>query len=196
MNRPFYKSFAANLIYIALVGLGIYWLFFSSLGWLTGHGEEMKLPDLHGKSLTEVSQLLASGSFEIDVDSTYQPDKAPLTVLDQQPDAGSSVKIGRTIFLIVNKQNPPETPMPSLVNLSFRSAEMLLKSNKLKLGDTTMRPDMAQGAVLEQLVNGKVITAGTMVPQGSKIDLVIGDGLGNKEINVPDITGLTYPEAV
>src|SRR5690606_15523086 len=100
------------------------------------------------------------------------------------------------IFLIVNKQNPPETPMPSLVNLSFRSAEMLLKSNKLKLGDTTMRPDMAQGAVLEQLVNGKVITAGTMVPQGSKIDLVIGDGLGNKEINVPDITGLTYPEAV
>jgi beta-lactam-binding protein with PASTA domain len=34
-----------------------------------------------------------------------------------------------------------------------------------------------------------------MVPQGSRIDLVIGDGLGNTEFNVPDVVGLTYDEA-
>lgn len=196
MQRPFYKSFLANAIYIFIIGLILYWLFFSSLGWLTGHGKEVQLPDLKGKSLTEVAGILKEGDFELEVDSAYNPELKALSILDQQPEAGSKVKVGRTIFLVVNKVNPPEVPMPNLVNLSYRSAEMLLKSNKLLLGDTTMRPDLAQGAVLAQMMGGKEIASGAMIPQGTRVDLVIGDGYGNKEIKVPDLTGLSYPEAV
>src|SRR5690606_19683923 len=29
-----------------------------------------------------------------------------------------------------------------------------------------------------------------------RIDLVIGDGLGNREMSVPDLYGMTYPEAI
>jgi beta-lactam-binding protein with PASTA domain len=112
------------------------------------------------------------------------------------PDTGDMVKQGRTLFLTVNKSVPPETPMPNLVNLSFRSASLILHSNRLVLGDTTYRPDIAKGAILEQLYNGAQIRPGQMIPQGSRIDLVIGDGLGNTELNVPDVIGLTYPEAV
>jgi beta-lactam-binding protein with PASTA domain len=85
--------------------------------------------------------------------------------------------------------------MPNLQNLSFRSAELILKSNKLILGDTTYKPDIASGAILSQLYKGQEIRPGMMVPQGSRIDLVIGDGLGNTEFNVPDVVGLTYDEA-
>ena len=81
--------------------------------------------------------------------------------------------------------------------MSFRSAELLLKSSKLVLGDTTYRPDIASGSVLEQsLEDGSIVKAGTMIAQGTKINLVIGDGLGNNEINVPDVTGMNYQEAL
>jgi beta-lactam-binding protein with PASTA domain len=196
MSKPFHKSLGGTIAIIALTCVALYWLFFASLGWITGHGKEVKVPSLAGKKLSECIKILESSGFDVNIDSAYTPDQKPLTVLSQQPEGGTTVKAGRTIFLIVNNQNPPATPMPNLVNMSYRSAEMLLKSSKLILGDTVMKPDIAQGAVLSQLVNGKEIPPGTMIPQGSKISLVIGDGLGNKQINVPDLTGMTYPEAM
>ena len=141
-------------------------------------------------------RILEGQGFDIHVDSTYLPDKKALIVLDEMPDIGELVKHGRTLFLTVNKRMPPATPMPNLVNLSFRSAALIIKSNRLTLGDTSYRPDIAEGAILEQLLNGQPIRPGQMVPQGSRIDLVIGDGLGNTEMNVPDVIGMTYPEAV
>jgi len=196
MSKPFHKSLPGTLIIIALICIGIYWLFFASLGWITGHGKELSVPSLKGKNLNEALKVLEGAGFEVDLDSTYSPEQKPLVILDQQPEGGATVKNGRTIFLIYNRVSPPNTRMPNLVNMSYRSAEMLLKSSKLLLGDTIMKPDMAQGAVLSQLLNGKEIAAGTQIPQGSKISLVIGDGLGNKQINVPDLSGMTYPEAI
>lgn len=196
MSKPFHKTLGGNIAIIALICVVLYWLFFASLGWITSHGKEVKVPMLAGKTLKESIKILESAGFDVDIDSTYSPDQKPLMVLGQQPEGGTTVKEGRTVFLTVNMQSPPSTPMPNLVNMSYRSAEMLLKSSKLLLGDTIMKPDMAQGAVLSQLVNGKEIAPGTMLPQGSRISLVIGDGLGNKQINVPDLTGMTYPEAM
>ena len=112
------------------------------------------------------------------------------------PDTGSSVKTGRTIFLTINKAEPPLTPMPKLTDLSFRSAIRILESARLVLGDTIRKPDYAKGAVLEQLYNGKTITAGDMIPQGSKITLVVGDGLNNVEMDVPDVIGSTADEGI
>lgn len=196
MSKPFHKTLGGTIVIITLICVVLYWLFFASLGWITGHGKEVKVPSLTGKTLKESMNILERAGFDVDIDSTYTPDQKPLMVLGQQPDGGTTVKEGRTVFLTVNMQSPPNTPMPNLVNMSYRSAEMLLKSSKLILADTVMRPDIAQGAVLAQLVNGKDIAPGTMLPQGSKISLVIGDGLGNKQINVPDLAGMTYPEAM
>jgi beta-lactam-binding protein with PASTA domain len=196
MSKPFYKTFWGSVLTIAVICIILYWLFFASLGWITGHGKEVRVPVLKGMQLRQaIAQLEASG-FDIDIDSTYNPEEQALMVLSQQPEGGSTVKEGRTIFLIVNKQLPPNTQMPNLVNMSFRSAEMLLKSAKLLLGDTIMKPDIAQGAVLSQLFEGKEISPGAPIPQGSRISLVIGDGLGNRQIQVPELIGMTYPEAM
>lgn len=196
-KRPFRKSFLANLILVALICVALYWLFFVLLGWITGHGDEKIVPTLTGKSLKESLQILNNQNFEVQIDSTYDPSKRGLIVIQQQPEAGMTVKEGRTIFIVVNKVSPPQTPMPNLINLSFRSAELLLQSNKLVLGDTTYKPDIADGSVLaQQWPNGKDIKPGTMLPQGTKINLIIGDGLGNNEIPVPDVVGMTYPEAI
>ncbi len=196
-KRPFRKSFFANLLLIFLLCIGLYWLFFASLGWITGHGKEKTVPQLVGKSWQEAQKLLNTQGFEVDVDSAYDPNQKVQTVMQQQPDSGMTVKEGRTIFLIINKVSPPQTPMPNLINLSFRSADLLLRSSKLVLGDTLYKPDIAVGSVLaQQWSNGQDIKPGTMIPQGSVINLVIGDGLGDKEIPVPDVTGMNYLEAI
>jgi len=187
----------ANLLWVALLCIGLYWLFFASLGWVTRHGKEKTVPQLVGKNWQEAGKLLKSQGFEVDLDSAYNPELPPQMVMQQQPDSGMTVKEGRTIFLIINKVSPPQTPMPNLINLSFRSAELLLKSNKLVLGDTIYKPDIAVGSVLaQQWSNGEQIKPGTMIPQGTVINLVIGDGLGDKEIPVPDVTGMNYLEAI
>ena len=196
MTGNYKKSFLFHLGIVILVFSVLYILFFTTLHWLTRHGEELRIPDVRGKDMNAAISQLKGMHFEVYVDSTFEPSLKPLTVLKQVPDTGSIVKQGRTVFLTVNMLTPPHIPMPSLVNLSLRSAEMLLRNNKLLLGDTTYKPDIAAGAVLEQLYKGSPIRAGELVAQGSKIGLVIGDGLGNTEFDMPEVVGMNVDEAV
>jgi beta-lactam-binding protein with PASTA domain len=195
-DRRIAYSLWFNLLLVLGILIVFYIVFFSSLSIITRHGDDGKVPNVTGKDVRTAVTMLEAQGFDVRVDSTYLPEKKALMVLDQLPDVGDVVKHGRTLFLTVNKSVPPTTPMPNLVNLSFRSAALILKSNRLILGDTTYRPDIAAGAVLEQLFNGQQIRPGQMIPQGSRITLVIGNGLGNTELNVPDVIGMTYPEAV
>ncbi len=190
------QSFWFNLVVVLVIGIILYILFFISLGWITAHGKEVKIPNVTNKDMKTAMKTLKDMSFDVYVDSTYDPKVQPLVVMSQIPEVGAVVKGGRTVFITVNKKQPPLTPMPNLINLSFRIAEIQLKNNKLMLGDTSYQPDIAQGAVLKQLINGQEIRPGQMIPQGSKISLVIGDGLSNVQMNVPDVVGMPYPEAV
>jgi beta-lactam-binding protein with PASTA domain len=195
-TTDFKNSFKLNVLAIAGVCVVLYFIFFAMLGQITGHGDEIKVPNIVGKMLKTGEGELKKVGFDIQIDSAYDPSQKALMILGQQPEVGEIVKPGRTIFLTVNKTEPPKTPMPNLNGLSLRSAIMILNSSKLHLGDTSYRPDIAQGAVLDQLYNGKIIRPGQMIPQGSTISLVLGDGLGNTVFDVPDIVGLTYAEAV
>ena len=196
MKDKIKKIFLFNLGVVLLLCAVLYVSFFAALHWITRHGEEVQIPDVRGRSVDQAITQLKAMHFEVFVDSTYEPSIKPFTVLKQVPDTGSLVKQGRTVFLTVNMLMPPYIPMPSLVNLSFRSAVMLLHNNKLLLGDTTYKPDIAAGAVLEQHYKGAIITAGEMIAQGSRISLVIGDGLGNTEFNVPNVVSMNVEEAM
>jgi beta-lactam-binding protein with PASTA domain len=196
MKEETRRSFWFNLLVVLGLCIVLYILFFASIGIITRHGNETIVPNVAGKTLANAVTELEKAGFDVEIDSAYEPKKKPFLVLQQMPEPNSTVKDGRTIFLTVNKVQPPAIPMPNLLNLSFRSAEMILKSNKLMLGDTSYRPDIAKGAILEQLYMGNPIRPGELLPQGSKIDLVIGDGLGNTQFNVPDVIGMSYEEAM
>jgi beta-lactam-binding protein with PASTA domain len=105
------------------------------------------------------------------------------------------VKVGRTIYLTVNKVVPPMVEMPDLEGLTFRSAEMTLHSRRLNVGDTMYKPDFATNTVLQQLLNHKPIKAGRQIPEGSSIDLVLSSGTGSVENPVPNLIGMTFTEA-
>ena len=85
--------------------------------------------------------------------------------------------------------------MPNLKDGSLKNAELVLKSYGLKRGMITYKPDLASNAVLEQLFEGKIIERGDRIRKGSKIDLIVGDGLGRRVFSVPRFIGLPIDEA-
>lgn len=190
------RSFKFNLLLALglLVVLGI--LFFAFLGIITRHNDTLTVPDIRRKNVKEAIMLLEKAGFEADVrDSIYIDSIPPLAVWEQQPETGAEVKVGRTIYLTINKVVPPMVAMPDLEGLTFRSAEMTLHSRRLNVGDTVYKPDFATNTVLQQMLNGKIIKPGKMVPEGSNITLVLSSGTGSIENPVPDLVGLTYLEA-
>jgi beta-lactam-binding protein with PASTA domain len=190
------QSFFVNLLAaIALVFL-VGFLFFQSLGWITHHGEYLKVPSVTGKNVDSATDLLEKEGFEVVITDSIYNDSLPLNVVKKQlPDPDATVKVNRTVFLNVNPTTLPMIDMPNLEGLSYRFALDKLEKNHLKLGDTTNRADFMKGSVLEQHYNGKKIAAGAQVRWGSSIDLVVGGGLEAQKIPVPDLTGMTVAEA-
>ena len=179
------------MVLIFLLGL----LFFLSLGWLTHHGESLRVPSVVGKNVDSATDLLKKQGFDVIITDSLYNDSLPLnTVKKQLPDPGATVKVNRTVFLNVNPVTLPMIEMPNLEGLSFRFAVDKLSKNHLALGDTTYKPNFMKGSVLEQDYNGKKIAFGSKVRWGTKIDLIIGGGLEAIKIPVPDLTGMTVDQ--
>lgn len=164
---------------------------------ITRHGQFITVPNLKGFSWNEVETCLTQRNlrFEVTEDFAYSPDYPPRAVLQQYPKEGASVKEGRKIYLTLNTTTPPEVSMPHLVDGSVRNAHMLLKSQGLLLGAIKYVPDIAQNAVLEQWHDGKKIQPGTPIAKGSSIELVVGAGLGQKTVEVPNVIGMKLADA-
>lgn len=191
-HRPLWLNILAGL----LLAVAVFFLFVSSLNFLTRHGSSRTVPQVTGKSYDEAKKILTSKGFNVIIqDSVYTDTLKPFQVLRQIPDGDAIVKVNRDVYLVINRKVPPEISMPNLVGFSKRNAEMILKNNGLKLGDTTFKPDFARNSVLEQSYKGQLIKAGTKIRMGSTIDLVLGDGIGDKEFGVPGIIGMTFAEA-
>lgn len=190
------RSFFINLLAAIALVLLIIFLFFISLDSITRHDETIKVPSVTGQSLSDATTLLQKQGFSVSVqDSVYIDTLAPLAVVKQSPESDEIVKINRKIYLTVNRALPPLIEMPDLRGYSFRSAEMYLQSLGLKLGDTTYTPDIARNAVKDQKYNGNPIMPGAKIPMGAAIDFVLGNGLGNTQLTVPDLVGLTVSQA-
>lgn len=185
-----------NILFAFLMVFLIGFLFTSSLDWITQHGVARTVPSVTGKKLHEVRALLEEKGFEVVVqDSVYYDSLPPAVVIKQVPEADAVVKVNRTVYITINSMVPPDTEMPNLVGFTFRNAEMVLKNHGLRLGDTTFRPDFAKNSVLEQTYNGNPISPGSKIKVGSRISLVLGTGIGNEDMQVPKLLGLTYAEA-
>lgn len=191
-----HRSFGVNLLVAIFLVIIIVFIFFASLGFLTKHNENIKVPSLLGKNLGDAKKILESQGFTAAIqDSVYVDTAAPLSVMRQSPDADAEVKVHRTVYLTINRGVPPLVEMPDLRGFSFKSAQLYLQSLGLKPGETTYIPDIARNAVREQLYNGQPISPGTKINMGSAIDLVLGNGLGEENMNVPDLVGMTVAQA-
>lgn len=191
-KRPFWVNLLAAM---ALAFLLIF-LFLQMLTWITKHGEHLTVPSvLKVKTGDAVKQLEKQG-FDVTIQDSVYIDSLPKgVVIKQLPDPNSTVKVNRTVFLTVNCQVPPLIVMPKLEGLTLNFALNVLERAHLKLQDTIFKPDFMRGSVLEQQINGSKVAAGSKVRWGSAITLIVGRGLEEEQIIVPDFIGQTYGAA-
>lgn len=190
------KPLWVNLLVVIMLVTLLVLVFFGSLDYITKHGEYEKVPSILGKNVDEARRILESKGFEVQIqDSLFIDTLARLAVIKQSPGAEATVKVNRTIYLTINRAQPPLVEMPNLVGFSLRNAEMYLENLGLHLGDTTFRPDIAKNAVLEQMYSGQPVQAGTKIYMGSTIDFVLGNGIGDLDVAVPNLMGETFSSA-
>ena len=191
-HRPFW----VNLVAIVLFTIILLWGFLQLLGIITKHGAYLTVPAIISKNTSEAVKLLESKGFDVVIQDSVYVDTAKMgTVLKQFPEPNSLVKVNRVVLLTINRSSLPLVDMPALQGKSLGYALEILRRSHLLVGDTTYKPDFMIGSVLEQKFKGTIISSGTKLPWGSRVDMVIGGGLSNDEIMVPSLLGLTYGEA-
>jgi beta-lactam-binding protein with PASTA domain len=173
----------------------------SYLDSFTNHGQKIEVPNFYGVHKDALGDL-ADGknvTYEI-VDSVYTVEHPPGVVIFQYPEPTDStdvyMKEGRVIKLRLSKRTKLVI-MPNLAGkVSKRIAESLLESKGLTYTiEYKFDPSVSgDGQVLEQLFKGEPIDSGTVVPIGSRIQLIVSKGIGGKEVRLPDFTGLTYAQ--
>ncbi len=191
------RSFIYSLISMLVLVTVSLFLLYNWLSSYTHHGESITVPDVRGLTEEKLLRFIKDKHLQYKiVDSLYEDGRAPGTVIEQDPKPDSKVKENRTIYLTVNSSTPPKVKMPDLTDVSYRQAEAILQTFGLRVGQTIYRPDLAKNAVLAQAYKGRDIAPGSEIYKGSSIDLVLGDGLGNSEVPVPNLVTLTKGEAL
>ena len=84
--------------------------------------------------------------------------------------------------------------MPGLVDKSQRFAEGILRNREFRYQLEYQPSKEAHGAVIEQRYKGKPIPAGTKIPIGSKVVLIIGRNEVGTIQPLPNLYGLTIPQ--
>ncbi len=176
-------------------------ILFTLVSWLssyTNHGETVTVPNIKGMKYAELKEYLGNKNLDVKISdsSMFLLDKGPGVVVEQDPRPNEQVKEGRTIYVSITRTVPPQVKMPNLIDVSQRQAEAILFSYGLRLGSMIYKPDLAKGAILEMSCKGKLLKAGESIAKGSKIDLVLGDGVGVTDVAVPNLLNLSLEEAV
>lgn len=188
--------FLRHLLIAFAAGIVIIWGSLRLLDAYTHHGRTISVPDLEGLQEAEVWEQLSGMHLRYTVnDSIFDDSREQGSVSSQDPAPGTEVKRNRTIYLTVVATTPEMVPMPDLTDLSLRQALNMLDNHGLLVGLLEYAPDIARNAVLEQKYLDEPIDAGTLIQKGSAIDLVLGEGLGEHQVQVPLVIGLSVREA-
>lgn len=189
------RSFRRNIIAAICTFFGLLLIAFFSLRYYTKHDEVLIVPSLKGLRVQDAIVKLEGLGLRYEIDSVYIADLPPGVVTDQDPDHEVFVKDNRTIYLTINTTQAPNVRFPDVENKSLREAKSIIESYGLKIGDTTYKPDVARDVILAVSFGGQPIRTGESLPKGSRISLVLGDGRGSEEVELPNLAGFTIDEA-
>lgn len=192
------KKIGIHLLIILGILFALLFVFFKVyLPSYTHHGETVTVPDLESFHYDELERYLSERDLvlKVTLDSGFVADVPPLQVLKQNPKPGTKVKQNRKIYVTLNAENAPLIMMPNLVNTQVKNAQEILANFGLVRGEIIYVPDIGHNVVLEQNYRGRAVKEGMEIAKGSQIDLVVGDGLGNQILAIPNLLGMDEGEA-
>ena len=190
------RSLVKNLLFAAMT---LFLLFVVWLKWLdiyTNHNDFIKVPDFNGIHITSLDSLVASHTLRYEIiDSVFYKSEHKGVVVAQDPLPDTDVKKNRKIYLTINSLKVRKVDFPDVFDLTLRQAVSKLQKNGLEVGKLEYRPDIATNKVLAFKVNGIEIEIGQELYHGTTIDLVVGKGLSNEKVKIPNLIGLSRVEA-
>ena len=139
----------------------------------TRHGKEIELADYTNKSIKDIQDEKVD---IIVIDSIFNEDLPPLTIVNQYPEPGIKVKPGRKVYVTVVSNSYEKVPLPDLTDITLRAATLQLQAYGFQIGKIEEVPSIGQ-TVIAVKQNGREITWGTLLKKGSVVDLVIGSGM-------------------
>lgn len=142
--------------------------------------EEVKVPDLINLSIPDVTTELGKLGLLIG-DTEYREDETTdeNVVLNQDPVAGTTVKVGSSIKLIISKKAPKNEGivMPNLYGNTLDEARSTLGGMNLSLGKISEEESEEEvGTIIRQTVS-----TGTLVDAGTRVDVIISKGKSEPE---------------
>ena len=151
------------------------------------------VPSLVGKDVVAALEILTELQLNTKVNgSEYSQQYLKNHVIFQEPDAGSEIKKGRDVRIIISK-GARTVLMPNLTNLSMLQARMIMEENDVSRGQVsrTYNKGYAKDHIIAQ-----VPSAGKMITRGTPVDLLVSLGSRSEEYKMPDLTGFSLDDAV
>ncbi len=157
----------------------------------TKHGHGITVPDITRMPLDEATTVLKTRGLRYELAAKRSNEAFPPDfVIDQTPNAGMIVKPNRKIYITINTTSTPTVVVPEVQDLSLRNATIQLQNSGLQVGNVTYESSRFRNSVLRQSV-----PSGRRVTQNTTVDLIVGDGLGNVMVRIPDLTNMHLTEA-
>lgn len=187
-NKWFYYVTGGFLLFAVVMGALLNFIIMPEY---TNYNEGVTVPDVTKISLEDAENLLTDYGLRYEVLDRRANSAYPANyIIDQSPLPLQLVKPNRKIYLTVNTEVRPKAVVPKVVDLSFRNARIQLENYGFSLGTTSYESNRFRNTVLRQS-----LTPGDTVDRGATINLVISDGLGDRVVSVPDISGLRLSQA-
>ena len=163
----------------------------------TQHGKFLSVPSLHDMTPDEAKEVANHTKLRVLViDSIYDSQAKPGTIVEQYPSEGSKVKENRLIHLTINASNPEKVIFPNFQNAAYRQTVQTLSSLGLKIGRLEYAPSEFKNLVLQLKNNGVEIQTGALLNKGALINIVLGSGKGSNQIFTPQLVGKNVKEAI
>jgi beta-lactam-binding protein with PASTA domain len=190
------KRFWKHILIMVGVFVAIFFIVFQLLGIYTRHGKEYSLPNIEGLQMSDLPNMAELKMFDVEViDSIYTEGKPEGIVLKQDPIAGTKVKKGRKIYVIVTSHSGEVIAMPNCTDQSVRMAVQQIAAAGLRIGSLIFKSGDISNIVVGQRYNGNPINPNAKIKRGSAIDLIVEINEDNTTTQMPNILGFTEQEA-
>lgn len=175
---------AAVIALIVFGGMALY------TGYTSSQPKEEIVPGFVGLTISEANSL-NNGRFVFTYESRYTDEFDVDTIIYQTPEANSKkIKEGSTITLVVNSAD-------SEIAVPFVGVSGDVNATVEKLKQVNLVPQIlyVNSEKEEQSVDSLFPPVGTKVPIGSTVYVMVSKGPDYKEIEMPDLKGLSLSEA-
>lgn len=204
--KVFFSKLTSKVIWLNLLGMALLIGLIAFGVWrgleiYTRHGETVSVPDVKRMPLNDAVYTLNRHGLQAEVvDSGYNRNQNPGTILEQNKPAGAVVKPGRTIYLTIATRKSPTRVLPNISdNCSLREAEAKLKAVGFKLAPCEYIDGEADW-VYRVKSGGRVVENGQRVDQDVPIVLIVGRGydrdkeLDESSLDADGMTGQTLTD--